>query len=133
MALTPIVPANNAPVTGEVTTPDTFDLHSVNLSAGVPYTFVAEGTAEGKGTLTDVNMSIGGLNASGDFVPLITYEGTVPVPGLFGGLTINPLDPVITFVPQVTGSYAIAVGSNDPTATGTYLLGVAPGAIAFQS
>jgi hypothetical protein len=122
MAVTPIA-ANGVPVPSQISTPDTFDLHSINLTAGERYVFIAQGATEGKGTLADPNMEIGNLDASGTFVPIFSSKGGLSV----GSIVLSAADPVISFVPGATGTYVVAVGSDIPHGTGTYTLEVAHG------
>jgi hypothetical protein len=119
MAITPIV-ANGTPVRSQISTPDTFDLHSVNLTAGERYVFIAQGATEGKGTLADPNLAIGTPDASGNFVPIISSKGNISI----GSVVLSSPDPVMSFVPSVTGTYVVAVGSDIPHGTGTYTLEV---------
>jgi hypothetical protein len=112
MALPPPI-TNGVPVPGQITTPDTFDLHTVSLTAGDSYVFIARGASEGGGTLANPNMTIGSFGPSGNFVPLVSDTG-----GPIG------LDPIIFFTAPTTGTYGIEVGSDIPHGTGTYTLGV---------
>jgi hypothetical protein len=122
MAISPIV-ANGMPVPSQISTPDTFDLHSISLTAGERYVFIAQGAAEGKGTLANPNMEIGNLDASGNFVPIISSMGDFSI----GSIVISTPDPVISFAPPATGTYVVAVGSDIPHGTGTYTLEVSRG------
>ena len=117
MAITPIV-ANGMPVHSQISTPDTFDLHSIDLTAGERYVFIAQGATEGKGTLADPNLEVGNRDASGNFVPIISSKGDISI----GSFVLISPDPVISFVPPVTGTYVVAVGSDIPHGTGTYTL-----------
>jgi hypothetical protein len=122
MAISPIG-ANGMPVPSQILTPDTFDLHSISLTAGEHYVFIAQGATEGKGTLADPNLGIGNLDASGNFVPIISSKGGFSE----GSIVISTPDPVISFAPPATGTYVVAVGSDIPHSTGTYTLEVARG------
>ena len=119
MAVTPIA-ANGVPVPSQISTPDTFDLHSINLTAGERYVFIAQGATEGKGTLADPNLAIGTRDASGNFVPIISSKGNISI----GSIVLRSPDPVISFVPSITGTYVVAVGSDILHGTGTYILEV---------
>jgi hypothetical protein len=110
MAIAPFA-ANGLPVLGQISTPDTFDLHSISLTAGEPFVFMAWGMIEDKGTLGDPNISIGTLDTSGNFIPIKSSNGS--------RLSI---DPAISFTPPTTGIYIVAVGSDVPGGTGTYTL-----------
>jgi hypothetical protein len=114
MAITPVA-ANGQPVPSQIATPDTVDLHSVNLTAGETYVFLARGASEGGGSLTNPNMEIGGINASGNLVPFVGDKGS-PL----------SIDPVIVYAPPTTGTYVVAVGSDIPHGIGTYTLQIAP-------
>jgi hypothetical protein len=121
MAIAPIV-ANGVPVSSQISTPDTFNLHSINLTAGERYVFIAQGATEGKGTLADPNIKIGNFDASGNFVPIVSSKGGLSI----GSIVLDASDPLISFVPPTTGTYGVAVGSDIPHGTGTYTLEVAP-------
>jgi hypothetical protein len=112
--------ANGLAVQSQVLTPDTFDLHSISLTAGVPYVFIARGESEDKGTLADPNMAIGNLDASGNFIPTVSSSGS--------RLSI---DPVASFTSPATGIYIVAVGSDIPQGTGTYTLEAVPSGSLF--
>jgi hypothetical protein len=109
MAIAP-VSSNGVPVQGQISTPDTVDLHSTSLMAGEPYRFVAQGATSGKGTLADPNLAIGKLDASGNFAPITGSQG-----GSSG----------VSYTPPVTRAYVAGVGSAIPHGTGTYTLTVA--------
>jgi len=119
VAITPIV-ANGTPVRSQISTPDTFDLHSIDLTAGERYVFIAQGATEGKGTLADPNLAIGTRDASGNFMPIISSKGDISI----GSIVLSSPDPLISFIPPVTGTYVVAVGSDTPHGTGTYTLEV---------
>ena len=114
------IAANGVPVQGQISTPDTFDLHSVSLTAGEPYVFIARGATEDAGTLADPSMKIGNLDTSGSFMPI----GSSPDGPLTSGST--KIDPIMSFIPPTAGTYVIAVGSDVPQGTGTYALAVTP-------
>jgi hypothetical protein len=111
---TPSIPVVQVGVNtpGAIATPNSVDLHEVDLIGGVTYAFLAAGSTEGGGTLHDPVMGV----FSSDFKTAFTVQDN----------SILSLDPLILFTAPATGTYGIAVASAEPGHVGSYHLDVTP-------